>query len=199
MADVRVQALADEFGTPVAVGATLRVQVYEGLFPATRVVEESVTFPVEDQMVLTGLPDETFALYTLPAGFYWRVTVHWSQYVIVRNVVLPAGSGPFDFADLVDVNPMSALPDPASALADAFIAELEAIRDATIAAQSSASGVPFTQTTPLGSWVIPHGLARVPAVSVYIGGEQVIADVTASDTTVTVAFAAPQSGYALLT
>lgn len=133
MVDIRVQSLADALGAPVVTGAILIAQVFEGHSPATRVAGEDVTFPVLVRVNLTGAADEVFALYTLPPNLYWRIVVTVPPYNVTRNVVLPAGAGPFDFADLVDVDPTTALPDPGSALADAFIAELEAIRDATIA------------------------------------------------------------------
>lgn len=196
MPDVRMQTLVDALGVPAPIGATLILQAYEGLSPAVHVEGDEVTFPIQVEKEFTGALNEMFALYVLPPGFYWRLIVSGPSYAVIRNVVLPAGSGPFDFADLVDVDPLTTLPDPALALADAFVAELIAIRDATLAAQA---GVQFTQSTPLGSWVIAHGFGRVPAVAVYVGGALVIADITASNTTVTVAFAAPQSGYALLT
>jgi hypothetical protein len=52
------------------------------------------------------------------------------------------------------------------------------------------------QTAPSASWVITHGLGRVPLVDVFLAsGEQVEADVTCSSTTISVAFAAATTGF----
>ena len=115
-------------------------QVFDGRKPAIRIAGEDATFPAVVRLDLTGAADESFAIYELPPGMYWRIFVTVGSYTLSRNVVLPAGVGPFDFADLVDVDPSTALPDAGTALADAFIAELEAIRDAAAASASAASG-----------------------------------------------------------
>lgn len=48
------------------------------------------------------------------------------------------------------------------------------------------------------TWILTHALGRVPTVQVFLGsGEQVIADVTASTTTITVTHASPQQGFVL--
>jgi len=48
------------------------------------------------------------------------------------------------------------------------------------------------------TWILDHSLGRIPAVQVFIGsGEQVLADVDASATTITVTHASPQSGFVL--
>lgn len=124
MADIRVQTLADALGVPTMAAATLTAQVFEGLLPVVRVAGELVTFPEPAELKLTGAPGETFPLYVLPPGLYWRIAVRTGlAYALTRNVVLPAGSGPFDFADLVDVDPTTALPPaPFPTLADATVA-----------------------------------------------------------------------------
>ena len=49
------------------------------------------------------------------------------------------------------------------------------------------------------TWILPHGFAREPMDQVFLGsGEQVIADVSATPTTVTVTHASPQSGFVLV-
>ena len=135
MTDVRIQALIDALGAPIASGGVLTAQVFEGRKPAVRISGEDATFPVVVRLDLTGAAEESFAIYELPPTMYWRIFVTVGSYTVSRNVVLPAGAGPFDFADLVDVNPVTVLPDAGTALADAFIAELEAIRDAAAASE----------------------------------------------------------------
>lgn len=69
---------------------------------------------------------------------------------------------------------------------------------------SGAPTVAFEATfpTPAGSWIIavPASFGRRPNVAVYLAtGEEVHADVTASTSTVTVTFATPTAGTAVLT
>ena len=48
------------------------------------------------------------------------------------------------------------------------------------------------------TWVLSHSLARVPTVQVYLAsGEQVLTDVQASSTQITVTFPSPQAGFVL--
>lgn len=59
----------------------------------------------------------------------------------------------------------------------------------------------YTQATDLSTWTIPVpvGFGRRPSVAVYLAsGEAVMADVSASSTSVTITFASPQSGSAVL-
>jgi hypothetical protein len=54
------------------------------------------------------------------------------------------------------------------------------------------------QTAPSASWVVAHALGRPPLVQVFLAtGEQVDADVTATDTMISVVFAAATSGFAI--
>lgn len=63
------------------------------------------------------------------------------------------------------------------------------------------SGVEVVQSTPLASWTIPvpAGMGRVPAVTVYVNNQQVLADVTADEDFVNISFPEPTSGLAILT
>lgn len=48
------------------------------------------------------------------------------------------------------------------------------------------------------TWILAHSLGRVPMVEVFLGaGEQAIADVSVTATTITVTHASPQSGFVL--
>lgn len=55
-----------------------------------------------------------------------------------------------------------------------------------------------TQAVASASWMISHSLGRLPAVALYIGGEQVDADVTASSSSVTISLPTPMTGTAVL-
>jgi hypothetical protein len=65
-------------------------------------------------------------------------------------------------------------------------------------AAGDGSAVVWNQSTPLATWTIPHSLARLPSVAVYIGGELVLAPISSTITTVTITFPSPQSGFAIL-
>ena len=60
-------------------------------------------------------------------------------------------------------------------------------------------GVPLRLDASLAAtWILPHALGRVPTVQVFLaGGEAVLADVTASETQITVAFPSPRQGFGL--
>jgi hypothetical protein len=52
---------------------------------------------------------------------------------------------------------------------------------------------------PAATWILPHTLGRVPSVQVFLaGGEAVLSDIHADSAQVTVTFATPQQGFALL-
>jgi hypothetical protein len=67
------------------------------------------------------------------------------------------------------------------------------------AGPAGASVVPLRlNATNSATWILNHSLGRIPTVQVFIGsGEQVLADVDASATTITVTHASPQSGFVL--
>lgn len=59
----------------------------------------------------------------------------------------------------------------------------------------------YVQATPLATWTIPVPVefGRRPAVAVFLNsGEAVLADVSASSSSVTITFASPVSGSAVL-
>lgn len=67
------------------------------------------------------------------------------------------------------------------------------------AGMGGAGGAPTRIDASLAAtWILPHPIGRVPMVQVFLGsGEQVIADVTANTTTITVSHASPQTGFVL--
>lgn len=66
------------------------------------------------------------------------------------------------------------------------------------------TGMPLRIDATLSStWILSHGLGHIPMVQVFLdaagsAGEQAIADVEASATTITVTHASPQSGFVLV-
>lgn len=71
---------------------------------------------------------------------------------------------------------------------------------ASLVGPAGPAGTAFTHTQSVTSstWSITHNLGRLPNVTIYIGGIQVEADVSATITTASVSFPSPQSGIAVL-
>lgn len=62
------------------------------------------------------------------------------------------------------------------------------------------SGYLVNQPTPSGTWVLNHPLNRKPSVAVYdVSGQQIVPDIYVTDTAVTLVFATPTAGTAVLT
>lgn len=73
------------------------------------------------------------------------------------------------------------------------------ISDRIDSAIITASGSVRFDVSLSATWIVTHGFARIPAVTVVLStGEIVVADVTATSTTVTVVFATSQVGFVLL-
>jgi hypothetical protein len=92
-----------------------------------RVLDDEVIFPAQVNVkFVDGEPEEPIELETPPADCYWSIRIKGPERVLLRtNVILPAGAGPFDFDELIEVDPTTALPDAGSALADAFLESIE--------------------------------------------------------------------------
>jgi hypothetical protein len=75
-------------------------------------------------------------------------------------------------------------------------------QEAAEAAEGFAQGLipafEHIQALPMGSWVVPHAFGRRPHVSVYIDDTEVEADVAATSTSVSISFATPVAGTAIL-
>lgn len=56
----------------------------------------------------------------------------------------------------------------------------------------------YTQTIPAATWSFAHPLGRQPSVALWVGGEEVDADVSATATSVHVVFPGPTAGIAVL-
>lgn len=58
--------------------------------------------------------------------------------------------------------------------------------------------VRFDVTSPAGTWIIPHGLGRAPAVQLFDdAGNAIISDVTVDSVHITATFGQPQAGFLL--
>jgi hypothetical protein len=58
----------------------------------------------------------------------------------------------------------------------------------------SSSATIWNQTTPASTWIVAHDLARLPVVTIYVGGQVVLVQVDSTTTQVTVTFPSPQTG-----
>jgi hypothetical protein len=128
---INLTTLQDALGGTEAVNATVTAYVYRGTNRAVRVSGEDVIFPAPVTVdIIDGIPQENFELLTLPAECHWKIIV-WSDKntPLRRDVTVPAGAGPFDFDELVDVDPSTALPDAGTALATAYLSSVQAAAD----------------------------------------------------------------------
>lgn len=132
--------------------------------------------------------------FLLAVGYYW---IH--RFGESKLVHLTADA---DLDALPNLDPATLDPaaEPAAAW-DARADELEErIEDLEAAGPGGGgTGIEYTQSTPLASWLVPHTFGRLPNVAVYIAGEEVDADVTATTTQAVIAFASPAAGVAVLT
>lgn len=131
---INLTTLQDALGGTEAITATVTAYVYRGTNRAVRVSGEDIIFPAPVTVeILNGVPQDDFELASIPADCYWKIIV-WSdsKTPLRRDVILPVGAGPFDFDELVDIVPTTNLPDAGTALADAYLAEIEAAADRAI-------------------------------------------------------------------
>jgi hypothetical protein len=70
--------------------------------------------------------------------------------------------------------------------------------NASLDALANDTATAYPQTLASSSWSFSHTLGRVPAVTIYVAGEQVEADVNATETTVSITFSTPVTGLAVL-
>lgn len=129
---VRIESLRDVPGGTSSTRVDVVAQVYRNDRPAIRVLTDDVVIPSRIEAAVTGAGSIT--LSHIPADCYWRVSFRTRTVYFRRTVILPSGPGPFDFDDLIDVDPQTALPDAGTALAEAFLdnvnsakAEIEAL------------------------------------------------------------------------
>jgi hypothetical protein len=128
LATINLTTLKDILGGTDPVNATLVAVVYRGTSPAIRVDGADVTFPAKVRLaIVDGVPSENLILSTLPAGCHWKVDIYPKNLIpLHKHVTVPAGNGPFDFDELVTVIPTTALPDAGTALATAYLADIQA-------------------------------------------------------------------------
>jgi hypothetical protein len=125
---INLSTLKDILGGTTPINATVSAYVYRGTQRAVRYSGEDVIFPAPVTIdIINGTPQPDLQLAAIPADCYWKIII-WSdsRSPLRRDVIVPAGAGPFDFDELIDVDPSTALPDAGTALATAYLADIEA-------------------------------------------------------------------------
>lgn len=134
MAVVNLTTLQDVLGGTEPVDAIVTAVIYRGDKQAIRIVDDEVVFPEPVRVkIVAGVPVEPLILLPLDPDCHYKLDVFVDgTYPYRANVILPPGEGPFNIEDLIVVDPTTALPDPGTSLADAFILQIEALRDGMI-------------------------------------------------------------------
>lgn len=156
MAVINIHALIDVLGGLGVTDAKLVATASSGGKPTTRNVDANVVFPKRIELaIVDGDPVDDFELIQLPIGMYWTVGVYVNGLTnFKRTVRLPDGSGPFNFDELVDVDPNTSLVDPNTEAADVYLAE---VQDAADRAEAAADSIPtFIITNPTNGQVLKY-------------------------------------------
>ena len=124
---VNVTTLQDILGGTATTDAIFTAYMMRSGTRAVRVQDEEVIFPAQVNVkFVDGEPEEQIELEAPPVNCYWSIRIKGPERVLLRtNVILPAGAGPFDFDELIEVDPETALPDAGTALADAYAELIE--------------------------------------------------------------------------
>ena len=138
---INIEVLQDILGGTEVVDAHITATVNRASIDAYRIDNQFVIFPRDIVIpVVDGIPTVPFVLTTLPPSYYWHIDVFVNgEAPVRRTVIVPDGDGPFDFEDLVDVTPETALPDPNTEYAAAYLAQIEA---AAARAEDAANQIP---------------------------------------------------------
>lgn len=142
---INIEVLQDVNGTTTPVDGTIVATVNRALVDAYRVSNQFIIFPKDIEIqVVNGDPVTDLILTVLPAGYYWHIVVSTAgEAPVRRTVVLPGNAGPYDFEDLVDVDPATALADAGTAAADAYADLIE-----SYAVRAEAASPLFQITNP---------------------------------------------------
>lgn len=154
----------------------------------------------EVDLIPTDLPGMS------PRGWSYQVTEKLTGLPRrVFHIMLPAGTGPVDLADIAPVSPFAGnyLPvaGPKGEKGEPGApGEVTSEQLAALEARVSPRPQEYTQTSASAEWVIPHTMPYRPAVSVYDGsGREIGGSVEfPTPTTVLVRFAFAETGSALL-
>lgn len=124
---INIEVLQDILGGTEVVDASITATVNRASIDAYRIDNQFVIFPRDIVIpVVDGVPTVPFVLTVLPPSYYWHVDVFVNgEAPVRRTVVVPGNVGPYDFEDLIDVDPGTALPDPGTDAATAYASLIE--------------------------------------------------------------------------
>ena len=138
---INLTVLQDVLGSTEPVDAVITATVNRASVDAYRIDNQFIIFPRDIKInVVAGQPEVPFVLTVLPASYYWHIDIFVAgEAPVRRTVILPGNVGPYDFDELVDVTPETALPDPNTAYATAYLAQVQAAADRAEAASTYVS------------------------------------------------------------
>jgi hypothetical protein len=145
---INLTVLQDVLGSTEPVDAVITATVNRASVDAYRIDNQFIIFPRDIKInVVEGEPEVPFVLTVLPASYYWHIDIFVAgEAPVRRSVIVPGNAGPYDFDELIDVVPETALPDAGTDAATAYAALIEsyAIRaeEAAASAVEGGGGVP---------------------------------------------------------
>lgn len=124
---INLTVLQDALGNPKPVNATVTATVNRASIDAYRVDNQFVIFPKDIKLeVIKGVPEAPLVLTVLPPSYYWHIDIFvHGERPLRRTVIVPGNAGPYDFEDLIDVDPTTALADPGTTAANAYASLIE--------------------------------------------------------------------------
>ena len=119
---INITVLQDILGGTEVVDAHITATVNRASIDAYRIDNQFVIFPRDIVIpVVDGEPTVPLVLTVLPPSYYWHIDVFVNgEAPIRRTVIVPGNVGPYNFEDLIDVLPETALPDPGTDAATAY-------------------------------------------------------------------------------
>lgn len=141
---INITVLQDILGGTEVVDAHITATVNRASIDAYRIDNQFVIFPRDIVIpVVDGEPTVPFVLSVLPPSYYWHIDVFVNgEAPVRRSVIVPGNDGPYDFDELIDVTPETALPDPNTNYATAYLAQINAAADRAEAAANAIADIP---------------------------------------------------------
>ena len=142
---INLTVLQDVLGSTEPVDAVITATVNRASVDAYRIDNQFIIFPRDIKInVVAGEPEVPFVLTVLPASYYWHIDIFVAGEAPVRRmVIVPGNVGPYDFDELIDVLPETALPDAGTDAATAYAALIE-----SYAIRAEAASPVFQITNP---------------------------------------------------
>jgi hypothetical protein len=167
---INIEVLQDVLGGTTPVSASITATVNRASVDAYRVSTKFIIFPRDLVIpIVNGVPTTPFILTSLAAGYYWHIDVFVNgEAPVRRTVIVPEGAGPFNFEDLIDVVPETALPDTSQDIYQAWLSQiLTAMQNTVVSAVVVDGDLILTQgdgdTVNAGNVVGPSGIVTTNA------------------------------------